>query len=416
MYFSHTHKGQPYNMPLLKAALDKRIRIIDYELMTDENHRRLVLFSKFAGYAGMIDCLHGLGHRLLALGYGTPFLSIGMSYMYRCLADARLDVTRTGQVIMDDGLPRQVGPMTFVFVGDGNVSKGAQHVFKCLPYEWVKPDDLKTLVESKDFDTHKVYASQVRIEDYIVHRESGGTPRNRQHYLTHPEEYESVFHTKIAPYTSVLINGIFWDQRYPRLLTSEQTRQLTASANPKTGHGPDFRMLSIADISCDINGSLEFMDRATTIDDPFFMYDPMTGTSHQNMEGAGVQIMSIDNLPTEMPLEASEYFSGALYPFLVQAVKGNFEHPVLSRATITGLDGRLLKKHEHLYKKIEEYAKPKTTVPHGQGAVVSAASKQVLLLGSGFVAAPLVDYLVRDRSSIAKDNVSVTIGEQKRNH
>lgn len=98
IFFSHTHKGQHYNMPLLKSVLDKNVHLIDYELLTDDSGRRLVQFSKFAGYAGIVDGLHVLGHRLLALGFGSPFLAIGMSYMYRCLADARLDVTRTGSI------------------------------------------------------------------------------------------------------------------------------------------------------------------------------------------------------------------------------------------------------------------------------------------------------------------------------
>jgi alpha-aminoadipic semialdehyde synthase len=109
--------------------------------MKDDYNRRLVLFSRFAGYAGMMDGLNGLGHQLLvsitmknassslklmsfqARGYGGPFLACGLSYMYRCLADARLDMTRTGQAIMDDGLPRVFGPLVFVFTGDGNVTK-----------------------------------------------------------------------------------------------------------------------------------------------------------------------------------------------------------------------------------------------------------------------------------------------------
>jgi alpha-aminoadipic semialdehyde synthase len=74
MFFSHTHKGQPYNMGMLKEILNNKIRLVDYELLTDENRRRLVLFSKFAGYAGLIDGMHGLGHRLLAKGFGNPFL------------------------------------------------------------------------------------------------------------------------------------------------------------------------------------------------------------------------------------------------------------------------------------------------------------------------------------------------------
>ncbi|KAJ3328333.1 hypothetical protein HDU76_010155, partial [Blyttiomyces sp. JEL0837] len=241
-FFSHTYKGQTYNMPLLKNILDKRIRLIDYELMKDDNARRLVLFSRFAGYAGFMDGANGLGHRLLALGYGGPFLACGLSYMYRCLADARLDMTRTGQVIMDDGLPRQFGPMIFVFTGKGNVTKGALHVFKCLPHTWVKAGDLKKLVEDKNFDNHKVYGCQVEMEDYIVKKDGG--PFSREEYLAHPERFTSVFHEKIAPYATMIVNGIFWDERYPRLLTKEQTRKLAKENR--------LRLLQVADISCDI--------------------------------------------------------------------------------------------------------------------------------------------------------------------
>ncbi|KAJ3121943.1 hypothetical protein HK098_003262 [Nowakowskiella sp. JEL0407] len=243
LFFSHTHKGQIHNMPLLQQIIEKRIRLIDYELMTDEKKKRLVLFSKFAGYAGTIDGLHALGHRLLALGYGSPFLSIGMSFMYRCVADARLDVTRSGQVILDDGLPKALGPMVFVITGDGNVSRGALHILKCLPHEWIEPDKLKSFAESKDFDPHKVYLCQVTAKDYIV-KKDGGVFKSED-YKENPDKYESIFHKKIAPYCTMLINGIFWDSRYPQLITKTQIKQLAETKN--------LRLLSVADISCDIN-------------------------------------------------------------------------------------------------------------------------------------------------------------------
>ncbi|KAI8803017.1 Saccharopine dehydrogenase-domain-containing protein [Cladochytrium replicatum] len=386
MFFSHTHKGQPAGMDLLKNVLEKKIRLIDYELITDEDKRRLVLFSKFAGYAGMIDSFHGLGQRLLALGFGTPFLSIGMSYMYRCVADARLDVTRTGQVIMDEGLAKGLAPMVFVFTGDGNVTRGALHVFKCLPHEWVKPEDLEALFTSGNYDHHKVYGCQVRASDYLVRAD--GTPGfDKAEYKAHPERYTSVFHERIAPYATMLVNGIFWDQRYPRLLSRSQIRKLASEGR--------LRLQSIADISCDINGSLEFMDRASSIDQPFFMYDPMTDSVHYNPEGNGVQIMSIDNLPTEMPLEASEYFSNALFPFVREMIHDNFDHPVVKRAIISELDGKLVGRHAHLYDSIAVHAKE------------SGVRQKVLLLGSGYVSAPVVDYLLRD------SQVNVTIGTNK---
>ncbi|TPX35462.1 hypothetical protein SmJEL517_g02078 [Synchytrium microbalum] len=380
MFFSHTHKAQKYNMPMLKKILEKQIRLIDYELMTDENKKRLVQFSKFAGYAGMIDGLHGLAHRLLCLGYGTPFLSMGMSYMYRNLSDARLDVTRSGMVIADDGLQPEMGPMTFVFTGDGQVARGALHVFKCLPHEWVSPNDLKSLWETKGFNNHKVYACQLKVSDWVVRKDGGKFERSR--YNEHPDEFMSVFHEKIAPYTRMLINGIYWDPRFPRLLTNEQARDLALE-----GRLP---LLTIADISCDINGSIEFMSHATSTDNPFFLYDPVKQIEHQNAEAPGVQIMSVDILPTEMPLESSEHFSNSLFPYVKELVRGNFDHPVLKRATITTAEG-LVPRHAKLAESIARYGTP----VYGEGAKVMN-SRKVLLLGSGFVSAPLVDYLLRE--------------------
>ena len=109
-----------------------------------------------------------------------------------------------------------------------------------------------------------------------------------------------------------------------------------------------------------------------------------------------MQIMSIDNLPAEMPLEASEYFSHSLFPHIVQLIKGNIGHPVLKRATIAE-DGKLVGRHEKLYESIKKHAPD-------SGAKVEPVTKRVLLLGSGYVAGPLVDYLVRDKNTV------VTVG------
>ncbi|ORY48201.1 hypothetical protein BCR33DRAFT_757622 [Rhizoclosmatium globosum] len=372
LFFSHTYKGQKYNMPMLKAIMDKKIRLIDYELM--KTRKESVCF---------LDGLNGLGHKLLSQGYGSPFLACGLSYMYRCLADARLDLVRTGQVIMDDGLPRQFGPMVFVFTGNGNVTKGALKMFKCLPHEWVKPQDLPALLANKDYDNKKVYGVRVDMQDYIVRKDGGAF--SRQEYLSNPELYESVFHERIAPYASFISNGIFWDERYPRLLTKEQAKELAVQGR--------LRLLQLADISCDIGGSFEFMSHSTTIDSPFFTYDPFTGKHQTGIHAKGISVMSIDNLPTEMPLEASEYFGDALFNQVKHLVQGNFEHPVVKGAMITGNDGKLVERHQKLGELVQEY---------GQGATVTSSSR-VLLLGSGYVSAPLVDYLLRS------SHTSVTI-------
>ncbi|OAJ37405.1 saccharopine dehydrogenase [Batrachochytrium dendrobatidis JEL423] len=364
-------------MPMLRSVLEKKIRLVDYELMTNEQGARLVQFSRFAGYAGMIDTLYAVGHRLLGLGFGTPFLSMGMSYQYRSLEDGRKDVADTGAAIKNLGLPKQLGPMVFAFIGDGNVVQGALHVFEKLPHEWVSANDLANLATSTDFDTNKVYACKILPEDYLVRKDGGKFVR--KDYFEHPDDFKSIFHEKIAPHVSVIVNGMFWTEKYPRLMTIDQTEQLAVENN--------LRLLTLADISCDINGPFEFMSEASTIDAPTFMYDPISKSTHHNAEGRGIQIMSIDNLPTELPLESSEYFSKSLIPFVSELAKGNTEHPVIQRASITTLNGDLVDRHQHLLNHLPE---------HGHtGSVKISGTKRVLLLGSGFVAGPLVDYLLR---------------------
>ncbi|KAI8872471.1 hypothetical protein GQ42DRAFT_174340 [Ramicandelaber brevisporus] len=393
--FSHTHKGQRYNLPLLQTFLNKRNRIIDYELMTDEQSgSRLVLFGRHAGFAGMIDGFHGLGQRMLGMGYGTPFLNIGMTYTYRTLADAKNAVAIAGQAIAAEGLPRDFNPVTFVFTGNGNVSQGAQEVFKHLPHEYVSPADLKYIATDKSVSNKKVYAAEVTDEDYAV-RKDDMKSFDRAEYRAKPELYTSVFHDKIAPHTTMLINGIFWDDKFPRLLTTEQLRAI--QANPELKN----RMLTISDISCDYNGSLEFMDHASTMDKPFFYMDAINGKQHLDVEGKGVQIMSIDNLPTELPLESSQHFSSSLRPFIKEIVNNNFDHTVVRRAIITE-NGKLKPQHEHLTELLASHKKGADAAATAASSTVSTG-KRVLLLGSGMVARPLVEYLLR------RPEVNITI-------
>jgi alpha-aminoadipic semialdehyde synthase len=128
VFFSHTLKAQHYNMPLLDALLEKKIRLIDYESIVDDNGSRLVRFGKFAGFAGMIDTLHAMGDRLLAKQHSTPFLHVGMSYVYSSVAAAKQAVKAAGEEIASFGLPAEFAPMTFVFTSKGNVSQGALEV------------------------------------------------------------------------------------------------------------------------------------------------------------------------------------------------------------------------------------------------------------------------------------------------
>ncbi|KAJ1920969.1 hypothetical protein H4219_001022 [Mycoemilia scoparia] len=407
--FSHTHKGQDYNMPTLKAVLEKNIRLLDYELLVDpESKKRLVLFGKFAGYAGMIDCIHGLGQRLLGLGYHTPFIHVAMAHMYPTLTAARKELNTIGELIKEHGLPNDFGPFVFTFTGSGNVSQGAQSVFRELPHEYVTPDQLATLVNMKPEDrpadyNKKVYGVVVNAPDYLVRKDGGSY--DRAEYRAHPDRYESQFITKIAPYTSVLVNGLFWSTEFPRLMTNEHLREFQANPRYKS------RMLSLMDITCDIGGSFEFMSHASTIGDPFFYVNALGSSKkleqHKDVEKGGIQINSIDNLPTELPLEASETFANALYPFAKAMALNKFnDDPVLTNARITDFGGTLLEPHLHLTGKLEALLPPPPSVtkdvsepgsPTSTNSSITTKTpdsrQKVLVVGSGRVVGPLLDYL-----------------------
>ncbi|KAG1334410.1 putative Alpha-aminoadipic semialdehyde synthase [Cocos nucifera] len=119
-FFSHTHKAQKESMPLLDKILAEKVSLYDYELIVGDNGKRLIAFGKFAGRAGLIDFLHGLGQRYLTLGYSTPFLSLGASHMYSSLAAAKAAVITVGEEIATLGLPSGISPIVFIFTGDGN--------------------------------------------------------------------------------------------------------------------------------------------------------------------------------------------------------------------------------------------------------------------------------------------------------
>ncbi|CAG5958635.1 unnamed protein product [Menidia menidia] len=147
-FFSHTIKAQEANMGLLEDLLKKEVRLIDYEKMVDANGFRIVAFGQWAGVAGMINILHGLGLRFLALGHHTPFMHIGMAHNYRNVSQAVQAVRDCGYEISMGLMPKSIGPVTFCFTGTGNVSKGAQDIINELPVDYVEPHELKDVSET----------------------------------------------------------------------------------------------------------------------------------------------------------------------------------------------------------------------------------------------------------------------------
>ncbi|PPS11406.1 hypothetical protein GOBAR_AA09236 [Gossypium barbadense] len=309
-FFSHTHKAQKENMPLLDKILAERVSLYDYELIVGDNGKRLLAFGKYAGRAGMIDLLRGLGQRYLSLGYSTPFLSLGASYMYPSLAAAKAAVITVGEEIASQGLPSGICPVIFVFTGSGNVSVGAQEIFKLLPHVFVEPSRLPELFGKGRNVTSKrvfqVYGCIVTSCDMVSHKDPSKT-FDKADYYAHPEHYNPIFHEKIAPYASVIVNCMYWERRFPRLLSTKQIQELNKKGCPLVG---------ISDITCDIGGSIEFVNQTTSIDSPFFRYEPLTDSYHNDMDGDGVICSAVDILPTEFAKEASRHFGDILSQFV----------------------------------------------------------------------------------------------------
>ncbi|XP_057506464.1 alpha-aminoadipic semialdehyde synthase-like isoform X1 [Actinidia eriantha] len=313
-FFSHTHKVQKENMPLLDKILAERASLFDYELIVGDNGKRQLAFGKFAGRAGLIDFLRGLGQRYLNLGFSTPFLSLGASYMYPSLAAAKAAVIAVGEEIATFGLPSGISPLVFVFTGSGNVSLGAQEIFKLLPHSFIDPSRLPDLFgmarNSHSFRTSKrvfqVYGCVVTCQD-MVEPKDPTKPFDKADYYAHPEHYRPVFHEKIAPYASVIVNCMYWEKRFPRLLTTKQLQELMRKGCPLVG---------ISDITCDIGGSIGIINQCTLIDSPFFRYDPSNNSYHHDMDGNGLICLAVDILPTEFAKEASQHFGDILSQFI----------------------------------------------------------------------------------------------------
>ncbi|XP_029910291.1 alpha-aminoadipic semialdehyde synthase, mitochondrial isoform X1 [Myripristis murdjan] len=402
-FFSHTIKAQEANMGLLDDLLKKEVRLIDYEKMVDANGYRIVAFGQWAGVAGMINILHGLGLRFLALGHHTPFMHIGMAHNYRNVSQAIQAVRDCGYEISIGLMPKSIGPVTFCFTGTGNVSKGAQDIINELPVEYVEPHELKDVCEAGDMT--KVYATVLSRHHHLMRKSDG--IYDPMEYENHPELYTSHFRTSVAPYTTCLINGIYWDPHTPRLLRRLDAQKLmkpVKSSFAGTEGWPTLphRLLAICDISADAGGSIEFMNECTTIDKPFCMYDADQHIDHDSVEGNGILMCSIDNLPAQLPIEATEYFGDRLFPYIWEMLPSDATRPLeeedfspqVRDAVITS-NGKLTPKFEYIEKLREKRLRDREQAQ----ILKKAGMKRVLLLGSGYVSEPVIEYLTRDEGT-----------------
>lgn len=310
MYFSHTIKAQPYNMKMLGRLLDIKATLVDHEKVTDETGKRLVLFGHHAGLAGMIDSLWALGKRLAHEGHDTPFAKVRQAYEYGELKKAEQELSDIGKEIKasQKGLA-SLGPVVIGLAGYGNVSRGAQHIVDLLDPTTVEPGELGTLEDGK---LYKV----VFREEHMFAPKEASQPFDLQTYFNKPELFRPTFRPYVDSLTA-LVNCIYWEERYPRLLTNDDLKEMYAD-------GAKPRLRVIGDISCDVEGSVQATVKATQPDNPVYVYDPAQGRAIDGVAGNGPVIMAVDNLPCELSREATETFGKALVELLPQTAKAGF--------------------------------------------------------------------------------------------
>ena len=317
VFFSHVIKGQPHNMPMLRKLIELKCNLIDYERIVDELGKRLIFFGRYAGLAGMINSLWSLGQRLEESGVITPFLDIAQTHNYHSLGEARKVVSKVGQKIIEKGLPVGLKPLVIGFTGYGNVSQGAQEIASLLPIKEILPDELMSLHKHAHLPDNIVYKVVFR-EENLVEPVDPGAQFDLGDYYTHPQKYRSKFE-QYLPYLTVLVNCIYWDPRYPKLLTKDFTELLFTDGNPK--------LTVVGDITCDPDGSVEITHKGTEIENPVFVYNPVTRKPSDGFKGEGLLVMAVDILPSELPRDASRFFSEILYPYIAPIANADFSRP-----------------------------------------------------------------------------------------
>jgi saccharopine dehydrogenase (NAD+, L-lysine forming) len=314
LFFSHTIKKQLYNKKLLQAILHKKIRLIDYETLTDVQGNRIVAFGRFAG---MVGAYNGLWT------YGKRYNAFQLRRAFECF-----DVNALKLELRKVKLP----PVKIILTGAGRVAKGAMEALDTAGIRKISPYDFT----HSEFD-EPVYV-QLGSVDYHLRKEGGNF--NRDEFHRHPERYYSIFKNFIA-HADILLAGAFWNTKAPVLFTVKDMLS------------PEFKIKVIADITCDIKGSLPSTKRASSIDDPVYDYDPSSDSVKPAFSfDKYVTVMAIDNLPCELPRSASEEFGHDLIDRILRPLLVEDPEGIIERATITK-DGKLTERFSYLQDYVE---------------------------------------------------------------
>ncbi len=307
MFFSHTKKKQSYNRQLLQAIINKNITLIDYECLEHDDGQRILGFGFFAGVVGAHN-------GMMAYGKRTGSFELGRVYKVKSYRD-----------LIHTYFGLKLPNIKIVVTGSGRVSSGILEVMNLLGIIEVDPDEY---IE-REF-SYPVYV-HLKGADLYEHKVTG--KYNRLHFHTYPNQYQCKFINYIA-YTDILMNGIYWDTSLPRLFTWEDMLR------------PDFKIVTIADVSDDINGSVPCNFGDSTIENPVYGADPVSRQMIDPYQKNGIDIMAVGNLPNELPRDASRYFGDQLIKFILDDIRTGTS-TIIERATIVK-QGKLTETYNYL--------------------------------------------------------------------
>ena len=372
MFFSHTIKGQVQNMPLLHQIVEKNIRLIDYECIKENipekgKAKRLVAFGRIAGIAGTINILKGIGEILLSRQISTPFVFTKLSFMYSNLTHAQSAVKKLGEYIMDQYLPEEICPFVIGILGCGKVSSGVRETLKFLPFREISPQEL--ISGKLEVRRDLIYFCVFKLDD--LYQAEGSKSFNKIDFMSNPEKYHSNFTEVYLPHLTAIINGLYWESRYERLISINKINKYAQEYKGRN------KLIAISDIACDLKGSFEFMDEYTSFNKCFYVYDPINYKKNYKVDEAdsnGILIHAIPNLAASFSLDASKLFSDTLRPFLkdlafskypINYLEQNDYAQELRMACITS-NGELSPPYKNLFKYAEENQRLKNIQHHNQ--------------------------------------------------
>jgi saccharopine dehydrogenase (NAD+, L-lysine-forming) len=310
LFFSHTLKKQPYNRDLLRAILDKKIQLIDYEVLKNKQHKRIIGFGRYAGIVGTYNAFRT---------FGLKTASYDLKPAYQCSNRKEME-EEMGHIVLPNNLK-------IVLTGFGRVGHGAREIIDLLPIKEVSPDEFLSEAFNEPVFT------QLEVEDYYSRKDS--KPFDKQDFYTQPELYRSTFNRYLSE-ADIYIPCHYWNSKAPFIITKEELKKSTV------------RTSVVADISCDVAGPVACTIRSSKISDPIYGYNPITEEEDDYRKDGVIAVMAVDNLPCELPLDASEDFGNELMRHVFPALLKEDPDNIIGRGSETTLEGKLTEQFSYL--------------------------------------------------------------------